>query len=234
MQLCHLHLLQDGLNKGQPEVAVATLKYGLPSIEDSIGLPVKEEPKDTTVVTSISTAERWDSSNSKHIARNTQQVRDSLGYGMDMNVKSTGSTEQASPVSFAQTYDTYNSLVTNVQKGKEISSGNKLLKCSNCDIVFSNRGELKAHMVQAHSRNEFKCKYCGKGFLTITGLQSHVPLHDGQWKFSCPLCGKGFQRKLDFEGHMNKHNNIKFICPNCEGSFFHKANWLKHQSRCGK
>ena len=227
MQLCHLHLLQD---KGHPEVAVATLKYGLPSIEDSVGLTVKEEPKDTTVATSISTTERWDSSNSNRRARNTQQVRYSVSYGMDVDVKLTGSTEQASPASFAQTYD---SLVTKVKKGKEISSGNKLLKCSDCD-VFSHRGELKDHMVQAHSRNEFKCKYCGKGFLTITGLQSHVPLHDGQWKFICPLCGKGFQRKLDFEGHMNKHNNIKFICPYCEGSFFHKANWLKHQSRCGK
>ena len=137
---------------------------------------------------------------------------------------------QSSSTSCQTTFDTF---MTNVKKNKE-SPGNKLLKCGDCDIVFPNRIELKAHMVQAHSRNEFKCKYCGKGFLTITGLQSHMPLHDGQWKLTCHLCGKGFQRRLDFEGHMNKHNNIKFICPNCEGSFYHKANWLKHQSRCGK
>ena len=230
MQLCHLHLLQDRLNKRQSEVAVATHTYELPSTEDSVGLIVKEEPIDTTVETSICTTKPSDSPNNQHRARNTQQVRDSFGYGVDMNVKLTGTLDQASPASFSQTSS--DNLVTN-KKSKEVSYGNKLL-CADCDILFSNRGELKAHMVQAHYRNEFKCKYCGKGFLTVTGLQSHVPLHDGQWKFTCPLCGKGFQRKLDFEGHMNKHNNIKFICPKCEGSFFHKANWLKHQSRCGK
>ena len=201
-------------------MAVWPHRYGLLSTPDALGVVVKEEPSDTTVLTSSSDVEQFGNLRSEHSTADTAPAYNSYSPGVIIGRPLPQSTSGNN--------------ATKMRKAKELFSGNKLLKCGDCDIVFSNRSELKAHMVQTHSRNEFKCKYCGKSFLTVTGLHSHVPLHDGQWKFNCHLCGKGFQRRLDFEGHMNKHNNVKFICPNCEGAYYHKANWLKHKSRCEK
>ena len=228
MDICRLHIFQADSNQTGSRLVTVMMKEPSVAETDTTGLMVKEEPPDTSLVAS--------SSCSVGVGTQTKRGRSSIGVPQDSdadkaNMNKPQHVDQSLSTSCQTTFDTF---MTNVKKNKESSPGNKLLKCADCDIVFSNRLNLKGHMVQAHYRNEFKCKYCGKSFLTVTGLQSHVPLHDGRWKFTCHLCGKGFQRKLDFEGHMNKHNNIKFICPNCEGSFYHKANWLKHQSRCGK
>ncbi|XP_076465066.1 uncharacterized protein LOC143296877 isoform X11 [Babylonia areolata] len=74
------------------------------------------------------------------------------------------------------------------------------------------------------------CEYCNASFASASGLDRHKKLlHLNRLPHTCPVCGKGFTEKDHFEGHMNRHNNVKaYQCSQCSRQFTYKTSLRRH------
>ncbi|KAL8567902.1 hypothetical protein ACOMHN_059024 [Nucella lapillus] len=74
------------------------------------------------------------------------------------------------------------------------------------------------------------CEYCNASFASASGLDRHKKLlHLHKLPHMCLVCGKGFTERDHFEGHMNRHNNIKaHQCPQCSRQFTYKTSLRRH------
>ncbi|XP_064611571.1 zinc finger protein 423-like [Liolophura sinensis] len=108
------------------------------------------------------------------------------------------------------------------RKLHEKSSG--AYKCSLCQDVFSNIGEMQTHFFSIHAdgqaaKNGFTCTECSLDFTNLANLQTHMKIHSAGKEnrkshmkshsnvkpFVCPICGKGFSRKGHVKDHMRVH-----------------------------
>ena len=58
-----------------------------------------------------------------------------------------------------------------------ISLGEKTLDCSMCDLKFTSKGILQAHMNTHLKRTPYKCPYCDKSFANQGSKYNHINTH---------------------------------------------------------
>ena len=113
----------------------------------------------------------------------------------------------------------------------------------NCNIIFSSRDLLKAHLSTHETEEFYTCpKYlCNFFFCTIQGFERHLKVHENEDSFDCLKCNKKYYNMRQFEchieaGHMQNPKAYEFAsevnldCPveNCKRSFVQEKWLLKH------
>ena len=63
-------------------------------------------------------------------------------------------------------------------------------RCTECNMSFRRRFELKKHMVRHKDFHQFMCDLCGKGFYTASELQKHNRVHTGEKPYQCHQCSE--------------------------------------------
>lgn len=111
------------------------------------------------------------------------------------------------------------------------SDGGKLIKCQECDKVFSMVSAFTAHLkTHAHSKN--RCDVCGKVFTRTWLLKGHRRTHTGERPFPCPHkgCDKAFADKSNLRSHLMIHTTThkNYSCQKCGRAFAQKRYLHKH------
>ncbi|XP_069095191.1 zinc finger protein 2-like isoform X7 [Pleurodeles waltl] len=102
--------------------------------------------------------------------------------------------------------------------------------CTECNKIYSQKGELIKHM-QSHSRvRPYACFDCGKSFFWKANLTTHKKTHTGVKPYTCSFCQKTFSRKGNLQGHIRIHTGERpYKCTVCGKRFTWKCNLKKHQ-----
>ena len=121
-----------------------------------------------------------------------------------------------------------------------VHSGNKMLACTFCNKLFSNkesldlhamshggdrpfvcnlcsrtfpfRYKLNAHQKEAHGEKLYGCNQCSMQFPMKWRLNNHMRVHTGEKPFKCKKCGKRFTRHYNLKAHMEiSHKEVNFV-----------------------
>ena len=115
-----------------------------------------------------------------------------------------------------------------------IENQNGPVNCDYCNKIIS-KGNLKRHIEDVHEgQKKFECEHCNKTFSQKCNLKTHVlNVHFGK-KFKCQKCQKTFNQKQIFLNHMKiKHNNKnkitkQFKCKQCDKEYIYKSALENH------
>ncbi|XP_076345617.1 uncharacterized protein LOC143244571 [Tachypleus tridentatus] len=106
----------------------------------------------------------------------------------------------------------------------------KQFMCHVCHKYFTQKGNLKAHMMIHTGEKPYACKVCGKSFTQKGNVDTHMKIHTGEREFGCDMCGKRFTQKGNLKTHIRSvHIKEKpFICGVCGKCFSQKGNMQTH------
>ena len=114
----------------------------------------------------------------------------------------------------------------------KIHMGESELKCSVCNINFSQRRAFHDHFNSIHDGKRLsKCHICDRILSSNFSLQDHISsVHEGKKPHLCMICGNSFSFKQTLERHIaSVHEGHKrFICEECGKSFTVNENLQKH------
>ena len=77
------------------------------------------------------------------------------------------------------------------------------LTCDKCDLIFSNRKQLRKHRM-VHLDRPFKCDQCDASFTQNTNLTKHKVIHSGVKPYKCHLCVSAYAH----QSNLNKHLKV--------------------------
>lgn len=77
------------------------------------------------------------------------------------------------------------------------------LNCTQCDKVFTHRGDLNKHLRTHSGERPYECPHpnCTKRFAHSSNLRRHTVVHSGDKPFNCDKCGRNFNRKDKLQLH---------------------------------
>ena len=97
-----------------------------------------------------------------------------------------------------------------LNRHKQIHTGEKLYSCTQCEKRFTNQHYLSSHM-NVHS-SKYKCSECGKCFRGNQQLTVHRRSHSGEKPFECTVCSKQFTHSSHLVDHSRLHSIPGWIC----------------------
>lgn len=110
---------------------------------------------------------------------------------------------------------------------KKRNSGTKPYGCHHCGKHFTEKWNLKVHLMVHTGERPFTCEECGKRIRYRKDVLDHKRMHLGEKPFSCDECGRKFLRKRELNRHKIIHTGKKkHKCPIC-GKAFARLDLLK-------
>ena len=103
-------------------------------------------------------------------------------------------------------------------------------RCSQCDMSFNGRGDLKYHRVTHNKR--FACDACAKAFSTRQKLRVHTRTHTGEKPFVCDTCGFCTSLARNLNVHKNIHTRSRpysCIVAGCAEMFTFPSQLRRHR-----
>ncbi|XP_020496250.2 zinc finger protein 665-like [Labrus bergylta] len=163
----------------------------------------------------------WERSNEPQEGLNPLQNKNLPVSDMNCNTQNTSVSSSECATSFGQKKQ--------LQKNKEINTGEKPFSCSVCGKRFTQSGTLKRHTVVHTGEKPFSCTLCGKRFTRRGTLKHHSVVHTGEKPFSCVLCGHRFASSGDLKRHTIVHTREKpFSCLVCGHRFTDSGSLKSH------
>ncbi|UYV68258.1 hypothetical protein LAZ67_5003634 [Cordylochernes scorpioides] len=109
-------------------------------------------------------------------------------------------------------------------------TANKTFACHLCHKFFTQKGNLKTHMMIHTGEKPYACQMCGKCFTQKGNVDTHMKIHTGEKEFGCDRCTKRFTQKGNLKTHVRSvHTKEKpFACDICSKAFSQKGNMMTH------
>ncbi|CRK95389.1 CLUMA_CG008749, isoform A [Clunio marinus] len=116
-------------------------------------------------------------------------------------------------------------------KRKEHKSKN--FQCQICKKNFYHKKKLNSHIYNCREdRKKISCTSCKRPFQSERNLKVHFCSYS---KFVCDTCGKRFNNRHSLTEHIDTHRKYRtrdYHCDICKTSYYNKAGFRLHISRC--
>jgi len=106
----------------------------------------------------------------------------------------------------------------------------KTIKCSYCDMMFSDKYKAKVHERKHTGESPFMCDICSKTFKRKEALDNHAIVHKDLPKdFKCVTCGAAFNSQQYLNRHISRHfAEKKHKCRDCDMAFIDRRDYVVH------
>ncbi|CAL4237635.1 unnamed protein product, partial [Meganyctiphanes norvegica] len=103
------------------------------------------------------------------------------------------------------------------------------IKCSHCDILFSNSKQLKYHLPIHVVDNEYQSNQSDNTVFRSSSLKSQSRKQTGERPYLCSHCDNAFAKLSNLKSHMRRHAGVRpYKCHHCEKAFLEIAYLKKH------
>ena len=108
----------------------------------------------------------------------------------------------------------------------------KTYECNYCGIKYSDKYNLKKHILNMHGNSNFKCEKCARKFNSKDYLKKHLnTVHAlSKTRYQCEYCSKSFAMKHGREIHIKTiHQNVRLNCDLCPKDYSSKQLLKAHK-----
>lgn len=114
-----------------------------------------------------------------------------------------------------------------LRRRKRRGQGRQSHDCKLCGKEFSQKGNLRAHMLVHSADRPFPCKHCSKSFKCKEALRRHLLTHSDIKPFVCSICNEGFCSANAVQEHEARHTDTRnYQCDICQ-RWFRQASCLR-------
>ena len=105
--------------------------------------------------------------------------------------------------------------------------------CIFCGSEFTDRHQLRHHVITMHSGRQFVCPQCQRSYAYKNGLNEHVKkMHNKVYRYQCETCDRGFTVRSRYYDHVVAHTGVKrYTCSICKMKFTNKYTLKAHVLR---
>ena len=110
-----------------------------------------------------------------------------------------------------------------------LSHGKEPIKCTYCELTFTQPCHLKQHVLKHTGEKQYKCSYCVYESASKYYLQKHEMSHTGTKPHKCPSCSYAFVHPVELRNHLMTHTGEKpHKCDQCDYAAILAASLRKH------